>query len=62
MSGKFNIDVTFRELPAGDIIMQTSGVLENIDVAQMFDQFENFDQSTLTSKILKVVLQLIYMK
>ena len=53
MSGKFNIDVTFRELPAGDIIMQTSGVLENIDVAQMFDQFENFDQSTLTSKNIK---------
>ena len=53
MSGKFDVNATFRELPAGDIILQTSGVLENIDVAQLFDQFDNFDQTTLTSKNLK---------
>ena len=53
MSGNFDVDATFRELSNGDIILQTSGTLTNIDVAQLFEQFDNFDQTTLTEKNIK---------
>ncbi len=53
MAGKFSVDATFREMPNGDVILQTSGMLEKIEVAQLFEQFDNFGQSTLTATNLK---------
>ena len=53
MAGKFNVDATFREMPNGDVVLQTSGMLEKIEVAQLFEQFGNFGQTTLTATNLK---------
>ncbi len=53
MGGSFNLNGTIREVANGDILMETSGTLNTIDVAQLFYQFENFDQHTLTDKNIK---------
>lgn len=53
MTGKFNMNATFRELINGDVVLQVTGTLNSIDVAQLFDQFDNFGQTTLTNKNLK---------
>ena len=49
----FNFNATFREIINGDIFLQTSGTITSIDVAQLFYQFDNFDQTTLTNKNIK---------
>ncbi len=53
MDGSFALDGTLREIGSGDMLLQTSGTLNNIDVAQLFYQFNNFDQNTLTNNNLK---------
>ena len=53
MDGYFNFNATFREIVNGDIFLQTSGTITSIDVAQLFYQFDNFDQTTLTNKNIK---------
>ncbi len=53
MDGYFNFNATFREIVNGDIYLQTSGTITSIDVAQLFYQFDNFDQTTLTNKNIK---------
>ncbi|MFI5172710.1 MAG: AsmA-like C-terminal region-containing protein [Chitinophagales bacterium] len=53
MAGKLNLNSTFRELATGEIICQTSGTLTGINVSELFSQFENFGQSTLTNDNIK---------
>lgn len=53
MKGNLNLTTTFRELNTGEIICQTSGTITNIDVSELFYQFGNFGQTTLTKDNLK---------
>jgi len=53
MNGKFIMNTSFRTLPTGELLLQTSGQLIAIDVRELFRQLDNFDQSYLTDKNLK---------
>lgn len=53
MGGTFALNTTGREMPNGDILLQTSGTITGIDVAELFTEFDNFDQHTLTDKNIK---------
>lgn len=53
MNGSCELNASFRELSNGTLILETNGTIQQIDIDQLFDQFNNFDQTTLTSKNLK---------
>ncbi len=56
MNGSCSFQTSFREMNDGNLILETTGTISSIDIAQLFDQFENFDQTTLTSKNIKGTL------
>ena len=53
MDGNFNVTLSFRKLPSGNYTFETIGQLQSIDVTQLFEQFDNFGQTTITAKNLK---------
>lgn len=53
MNGSFTMNTSFRTLPNGELLLQTSGQLASIDVKELFRQLDNFDQTYLTDKNLK---------
>lgn len=56
MNGTCELNASFRELSNGTLILETNGTIQKIDITQLFDQFNGFGQSTLTSKNLKGTL------
>ena len=53
MGGTCEINASFRELSNGTLILETNGTIQQINITDLFDQFNNFGQTTLTSKNLK---------
>lgn len=53
MEGTFNMQASFRTLPNGDFMLQTSGQINSVDVQELFRQLDNFDQDDLTDKHLR---------
>jgi len=53
MDGTFDMQASFRTLPNGDFMLQTSGQLNSIDVQELFRQLDNFEQDDLTDKHLR---------
>lgn len=47
-NGTAQLSATFRLTPSGNYMLETSGVLNSIDISEMFKQLNNFGQTTLT--------------
>ncbi|MFN0275868.1 MAG: AsmA-like C-terminal region-containing protein, partial [Chitinophagales bacterium] len=53
MHGDFNVQTTFRRLANENYLLEVIGILNAIDMQQLFLSFGNFNQTTLTDKNLK---------
>jgi hypothetical protein len=51
--GEVSMNSTFRKLPNGNFLLENVGIIDNMDIATLFDSFDNFGQDELTSKNLK---------
>lgn len=51
--GEISMNSTFRKLPNGNFLLENVGMIDNMDIATLFDSFDNFGQDELTSKNLK---------
>ncbi|MBC8046082.1 MAG: hypothetical protein H7Y00_04755, partial [Fimbriimonadaceae bacterium] len=50
MNGNFNVQTTFRKLASENYLLEIIGILNTIDIQQLFIQLNNFEQTTLTDK------------
>lgn len=53
MGGNFNLQTIFRRLGNGNYLLENIGILNNIDIQQLFTELNNFEQTTLTDKNIK---------
>ncbi|MBK7110120.1 MAG: hypothetical protein IPH61_13565 [Bacteroidetes bacterium] len=52
-NGNVQLAATFRYLNGGNYLLESSGILNNIDITELFRELENFGQTTLTDKNIK---------
>lgn len=53
MQGNFNVQTTFRRLANENYILEVIGILNAIHIQQLFQSFNNFNQTTLTDENIK---------
>jgi hypothetical protein len=50
MQGNFNLQATFRRLADENYLLEMIGILNGINIRELFAQMDNFNQQTLTDK------------
>lgn len=52
-NGNVQLAATLRTFNSGNYLLESSGILNNIDITELFRELENFGQTTLTDKNIK---------